>query len=69
VGGDVGLAVGADLDQAGAGGQGAGEVGEGFEMAIRQVEEGGGALDRDAAGGAKERFERERLSVQVELRA
>src|SRR4051794_18682696 len=44
VGGDVGLAVGADLDQAGAGGEGRGEVGERGEVAVGEVEESCRAL-------------------------
>ena len=57
MGGDVGGAVGAGLDQAGAGGEGEGELVEASEAVVGEVEERGGALDRDAAGGAEQGLE------------
>jgi WD40-like Beta Propeller Repeat len=57
MGRDVGVPVGADLDQARAHGQRGRKVGEGLEAAVGEVEEGGGALDRDHAGGAEEGLE------------
>ena len=53
----VGLPVGPDLDQAGAGGERIGELGEGLEAAMGELEESGGALDADAAWGAQQRLE------------
>ena len=53
----VGFAVGLDLDQAGAGGEGVGQVVQGVEAAVGEVEEGRGLGDVDAAGGAEQGFE------------
>ena len=46
-----------DLDQAGAGGEGLGQLGERLEAAVGEVEEGGCLGDVDAARGAEQRLE------------
>ena len=50
-------AVGLDLDQAGAGGERVGQLGERVEAAVGEVEEGGGLGGVDAARGAEQGLE------------
>src|SRR3954466_2306585 len=51
---DIGAAVGLDLDQAGAGGEGSGQLVKRSEPAVGEVEEGGGFGGVDAAGGPEQ---------------
>ena len=67
---DVGAAVGPDLDQAGAGGERLGQLGERVEPAVGEVEELGRLGGVDAARGAEQRLELlpvERLGLGQEV--